>query len=317
MRALAIVPALLLALSSPASASALPRVPIVVPIHHGNLQVRALERPSKRGVEDPAGGDLVRRQDSTNGTMDPQLWDTDTQAACLQSLSALNGTASNPSGMAVCYNLPSLNNETGVFQADLRLYQVSPMIGAWEGLSEQDVSVGLVYQGASVSADGSTLAQRSEGDRGMEKRQSLQSPQLLQGFNFVGQMNQDLINKALSLDDLKKYLAPNVTLTATGKNGAKLSTELSAKDASFVNGILSDVASTCATLACLAPPGTPFIMPGQTLGIFPTGLVVTCLWTLAGFIVVGYGTMGRYQFRQQYRRRVKRNANPANKGNPI
>jgi len=83
-------------------------------------------------------------------------------------------------------------------------------------------------------------------------------------------------------------------------------------EASFVNGVFADQPASTAS------SGTPaftsavidhkikFVMPGTTLGIFPVGLVITGSWAVAFVAVVGYGTVGRLRFREQYRRRIKR-----------
>jgi hypothetical protein len=129
-------------------------------------------------------------------------WDADTMAACTNTLEALNGVASNPSGMAVCYNLPFLDNTTGVFQADLRLFTISPPTGAFANISSANVQVGLSYIGATVSAvKASTLARREDrisliswprSEDGMEKRQA-SLPTMAQSYAFVGQINADLL----------------------------------------------------------------------------------------------------------------------------
>jgi hypothetical protein len=129
-------------------------------------------------------------------------WDADTMAACTNTLEALNGVASNPSGMAVCYNLPFLDNTTGVFQADLRLFTISPPTGAFANISSANVQVGLSYIGATVSAvNASTLARREDrisliswprSEDGMEKRQA-SVPTMAQSYAFVGQINADLL----------------------------------------------------------------------------------------------------------------------------
>ncbi|KAL3960641.1 hypothetical protein ACCO45_005758 [Purpureocillium lilacinum] len=51
-------------------------------------------------------------------------WDAVTDAACVDALAALT-RSTNPSGNCLCYNLPSLDTATGVFEADLRLYRIS------------------------------------------------------------------------------------------------------------------------------------------------------------------------------------------------
>ena len=130
-------------------------------------------------------------------------WNTQTEAACTQALNLLNGQATNPSGLAVCYNLPYVNNSTGVFKADLRLFNVSAPTGAFANIPNQDVQVGLNYQGATVSAvNMSTLMARSEGvsliswPRAIQKRQSTNTTgtlNLIQSYAFVGQMNKEYI----------------------------------------------------------------------------------------------------------------------------
>lgn len=130
-------------------------------------------------------------------------WDADTSNACELSLEALNGVATNPSGLAVCYNLPMLNNDTGVFQADLRLFKVSEPTGAFAGIASQNVQVGLSYIGATVSAvNSSSLNRRDQelsstlavlGSRGLDRRQNVVKPVMLQAYAFVGQINADVL----------------------------------------------------------------------------------------------------------------------------
>jgi hypothetical protein len=49
-----------------------------------------------------------------------------------------------------------------------------------------------------------------------------------------------------------------------------------------------------------------FILPGTQIMIFPTGLIITGIWTGIFGAAVGFGTFGRYRFRQHYRARVRR-----------
>ena len=146
-----------------------------------------------------------RRQTST--TMNITEWDAQTMAACSTALSALNGNAGNPSGMAACYNLPYLDNSTGVFQADLRLFTVSAPSGTFANIPSQNVMVGLSYTGATVSAvNASSLMRRGDlvsliswprsADGGMRKRQAA-VPTMTQSYAFVGQINKDLLNKSM------------------------------------------------------------------------------------------------------------------------
>jgi hypothetical protein len=149
------------------------------------------------GIVEP----IERRQSTPNNTLSVAQWDAQTMAACTTALEALNGKASNDAGMAVCYNLPSLNNQTGVFQADLRLFTISAPTGKFANIPSQNVTVGLAYNGATVSeTNGSTLAKRTEGEHSliswprnkMNKRATV--PTMAQAYSFVGRINQDLLS---------------------------------------------------------------------------------------------------------------------------
>ncbi|KAJ3566813.1 hypothetical protein NPX13_g6995 [Xylaria arbuscula] len=111
----------------------------------------------ERRMEDAAYGILERRQENTTtttttttGSVNMTQWDTDTVAACTDSLSTLLA-ASNPSGMAVCYNVVQLDTTLGTFMADLRLFEVSAPTGAWEGIPLQQMQGGVRFTGATAS----------------------------------------------------------------------------------------------------------------------------------------------------------------------
>lgn len=60
-----------------------------------------------------------------------------------------------------------------------------------------------------------------------------------------------------------------------------------------------------ALLPAVVAKATPFVLPGTTLGIFPLGLIITCIWTGLFVFAVGYGTIERVQFRNHFRRRLQ------------
>ena len=147
------------------------------------------------GIVEP----IERRQSTSNTTsssLSDAQWDTQTMAACTTALEALHGVASNDAGLAVCYNIPSFDNTTGVFQADLRLYRISGPTGAFADIPSQNVTVGLAYDGATVSeTDGSTIAKRTEGDHSLiqwSRNKRATTPTMAQAYSFVGQINQNL-----------------------------------------------------------------------------------------------------------------------------
>jgi hypothetical protein len=171
---------------------------VIKRFQHADVVTRAMRRYAEAMVEEEG---VERRQSAPNSQMNATKWDAQTAAACEASLATLNGVASNPAGMAVCYNLPYLDNSTGIFQADLRLYMISDPTGDFSGVPADKVSVGLQYFGASVQTiSPSELKRRdiesrpyarSESER--RKRDAMQ-PSLLQSYAFIGQINKNLMS---------------------------------------------------------------------------------------------------------------------------
>lgn len=107
-------------------------------------------------------------------------------------------------------------------------------------------------------------------------------------------------------------VVPQLILGAISDAGEQVSAIVSMTEATFVNGVFAPQTVTPSA------PGTPaftsavagkvihFVMPGTTLAIFPVGLVITGSWAAVFVAVVGYGTVGRLRFREQYRRRIRR-----------
>lgn len=273
---------------------------------------------------------LTRRQDSNNAAAAPQpsttpasgdaanidlaQWEEQTKTACTTALQSLNGQASNPSGIAVCYNLPFLDNQTGVFQAELRMFNVSAPINPWTGITAADVSMTLSYRGATVQNMNGTFAKRSiawppikrnDVDQGLVKRQANAISEL-KVLMYVGQINRDLMGTAMTQDTLQPLLIPQIELTAQSPlSGEQVKATLTSQEASFVNGIFATQAAAAEPAVASAPP---FVLPGTTLAFFPIGLLITCIWTIGFVGAVGLGTFGRIQFRDQYRRRMKNEA---------
>lgn len=122
---------------------------------------------------------------NANGTVNMTAWDAEVNAACTAALSRIT-QATNPSGTCTCYNLPVLNNATGAFEADLRLYQISAARDGFVGIPPEQVQVSLSYNGASVSPVSATTAQQLVA----AKRQS-PNLRLLQTYLFIGQIDAD------------------------------------------------------------------------------------------------------------------------------
>lgn len=224
-------------------------------------------------------------------------------------MNKLGGVASNPSGMAVCYNLPFLDRQTGVFEAELRIFNITAPSDEWVGVTSNDVTVSFSYLGATVQS-----VKRPQAIPSVKKRQSDGAPVFIKALHYVGRLNDNVIGSSVKDAQLRPLLVPRVGLSADPPGGGdEISTQLSSTEASFVNGVFSNSKAGSpvtpdirASATALADDVSPFIMPGTTLGTFPIGLVITLAWTLIFVGAVGLGTLGRMQFRDQFRRRKRR-----------
>jgi hypothetical protein len=112
--------------------------------------------------------------------------------ACVDAFADITNV-SNAAGWAACYNVLYLNNQTGIFEADLRLYQVSQPSGPFAGIPNTNIHLALNYPEAAISAT-SQQTKRSE----LATRQTNSNMSQLQQYSFVGQ-----IDRRLTLTQLK------------------------------------------------------------------------------------------------------------------
>jgi hypothetical protein len=166
---------------------------------------------------------LTERQDANGAASAPQIsttpasgtnptnadlakWEEQTKAACTTALMSLNGQASNPSGIAVCYNLPFLDNQTGIFQAELRMYNVSVPIAPWAGIKATDINMSLSYLGATVQNEDAPAKRelsyppiKKRGNEGIfVTRQATNAPEELKVLRYVGKVNANLMGSAMT-----------------------------------------------------------------------------------------------------------------------
>ena len=106
--------------------------------------------------------------------------------ACNNALASIEN-AWNPVGFLACYNIPFLNTVTGVFAADLRLYQIEQPSGDFAEVKATDVSVQLSYPNAAFSEIAQNT-QRVERRLDLKPRQNPRTLNELQNFLFVGQV---------------------------------------------------------------------------------------------------------------------------------
>lgn len=230
---------------------------------------------------------------------------TTTTIACQEALAAMPNVT-NPAGVAACYNLLFLNNITGVFQAELRLYQMQPSSGAFAGIQANSIMVGLDYPDAAISSTTKTK-------RAVEARQDQSAPTELQQFDFFGQIDTTLDLSKLQGNDLMALTIPEINL-----EGISPSTQspvnmnlTSSSIVFFVAGVFAGESAKAAAAAAnptaaaaAAAKASVFVIPGKTLGIFPIGLIVTMSWTFLFILAFGLGTIGRITHRNSYRSRM-------------
>ncbi|KAM0271371.1 hypothetical protein ACHAQH_009136 [Verticillium albo-atrum] len=276
----------------------------VLELHYRDVADRYL---SKRQEANPDSQVAL----NPDGTMDMNAWEEETTSACRDSLAQLN-VASNPSGTGICYNLPSLDPATGVFEADLRLFKVSEPSGQFQGIPPENIEVGLSFAGASVSpVESSRIA---GGVRQSTKIKRAEVMDLLQSYMFVGQINPSNMQEKMTMAELEALVLPVLTLTATNTTGQRVSTNVSSNEAAFLTGVFSRevVMSEFATAqqavnnatAELRNGTVAFVLPGVQIMIFPVGLVITGIWTFVGFVAYGIGTYDRIGYAESFKRRT-------------
>ena len=145
--------------------------------------------PSRSATANLTGSDPSR--------IDQAQLDATISVACSAALGDIKSVA-NDAGILACYNIPFLNTNTRIFEADLRLYQLSPPRGAFVGIQSTDINVQLSYPNAAFS----TIPQNTPNARrevSLESRQAAGQMRELQNYLFVGQ-----ISKTLTLAKLQE-----------------------------------------------------------------------------------------------------------------
>lgn len=308
--------------------------------HALNHQRNVIPSPTDADV----AADVVSPPSKSAGSDQTSTWDKDTEAACREALLKANNGPSNPSGMVACYNIRSFNSSDGTFQSDLRLYRTSAPTGDWASLNSGSMSVKLLCSGASLSMRRSSHRKRDDEmlswppvrratrQAVTRRRSTPASPQMLQDLTFDGKVHDDemgkmknmsvlfhplcsfghhdcLLTSAVYSTSARGLLMPTITLSGTTTDDKPVNTEVSSRDASFVQGAFADDQTKASSSSSGPNPSgtvTRFVLPGKTLAIFPVGFVITGVWALLFVAVVGAGTVDRIRFREAYRRRVKR-----------
>ena len=119
--------------------------------------------------------------------------DNSTDTACVKALTALNGVASSPSGMASCYNILQFDNTTGDFESSLELFEIGPATGDWASVPQDSIKVVTNYPGAEVT-QGSNMIKRNQVVSWPPIRRSAvlierDAPMMVSEMSFVGQVD--------------------------------------------------------------------------------------------------------------------------------
>ncbi|KAI3396625.1 hypothetical protein diail_11879 [Diaporthe ilicicola] len=288
-------------------------------VAEGVLTGRSRQAVEQRMGEHASDRIVVSRQASStvsliqNGTVNMAEWEAQVSTACQQALSKLP-QSTNPSGTCTCYNLPALNTQTGAFEADLRLYQLSTPREDFTGIPANQVQVALSYNGASVSpVTSSTAAQKVSGPQARQAAGANTNLKLLQTYLFVGQVDPNKMQLEMNMAALEALVMPTVTLSAVNAAGQTVNTTVSSNEAAFVTGVFSNMVVLSETAKAqaavddvtrgLANGTIAFVLPGVNLLIFPIGLIICGAWTVIGAAVIGFGFFERVQYRESYRRR--------------
>ncbi|KIH92669.1 hypothetical protein SPBR_02986 [Sporothrix brasiliensis 5110] len=255
---------------------------------------------------------------NADGTINMTAWDNTATAACNAALTKLP-ESSNPSGTCICYNLPALDNTTGTFEADLRLFQLSTPSGEFEGIPPENIQVGLSYASASVSPV--SVASASKLVVGRADTSANGSLRLLQQYLFVGQIKKDTMTPNMNTAQLEALVMPVLTLTGTNSNGKTVSTNVSSNEAAFVAGVFSSTVVMSTTAIAQAAVnellnglhnGTvAFVLPGVQIITFPIGLVIISVWLSVALAFIGFGMAERISYRETYKRRTVMSTKPS------
>jgi hypothetical protein len=134
----------------------------------------------------------------SGGNFDEAAFNASATRGCQGPLSSLTSVV-NPSGMAACYNIPFLDNSTGVFEADIRLFRVTQPNGAFTGVKPTDLRLGVMIPQATLS-DPQALGGSSTGTQ----QTGLATMEMLEEFQHVGQINTNLMASMLN-----EYVIPH------------------------------------------------------------------------------------------------------------
>jgi len=266
----------------------------------------ALRRRNPFDEMDQVADRIMRREPQSSSVLsvaEPNAATNQTIAtACVNALDQLT-KVDNDAGFSACYNIIQYDPQQGAFEADLRLYQMFQPSGSFKGIAVNDIMIGLTYPASTMFQ---SLTKRRKRD--VVKREANANTTEVQQYSLFGTFEKNLDLSLLNDTQIMSLMLPQITLNAVDPSQTPINANITSADGAwFVVGQFKDeykdtlVTSAAATAAIAA--AAPFVLPGTHLGIFPTGLIVTCAWTVLFFLAFGLGTLGRIQYRDLYRKR--------------
>lgn len=122
-------------------------------------------------------------------------------SSCTTALTLLASKPESLSGMSLCYNIIQLNNATGVFKSDLRLFKTAEPREAWANISSRDLVPSVEFRGSGASLAG-------EPKKANSADFFTGAPQLRESYVFVGQINAQMLNRTMNMYVLHLSLLP-------------------------------------------------------------------------------------------------------------
>jgi hypothetical protein len=180
------------------------------------LTAEATPRPTQTISASGTAAAAIQSQAAQDAIKNVTGWEMQAQMSCMTAVMSLKGKSSNPAGLAVCYNVPYLDDKKGVFEAELRMFNICSPSNEFVGVTPSDMMVTLSYTGATI--------QQSEGNQVPVKKRTIVERQMLTtpggvvpgGISgsmpngimmpievavrmYVGQVNKDLLDAGVNL----------------------------------------------------------------------------------------------------------------------
>ena len=283
---------------------------------HLNRRTANSELLSSRSTESSSIFDFEHQVEKRNPAAQSSSTASGLDSICATAISHL-GSPTNPAGLLACYDVVALDTKTGSFQSTVQIYQAAVPSGNFTGVNVHSAILNLQYPAAFLSA----LTRRSikQSTRTLSRsRSTITTPQLIVSKSFAGELSSTLALSSLNTTELISLLIPSISIEALSpQSSSPVFTKVANTDiAFFPTGVFSRtqhavvapaLAHSSAVASQAMADAAVFVLPGVSLGIFPTGLIVTGSWAVLFLGFFGFGTLGRIRHQKQFRNRI---ANP-------